>query len=331
MPNDRCLTVYGPLVQQIELLWRRQCDEWDMLRTGRADLQAALTRSFVVDGSRVIAQCNWARVRSAAARVDAASVAARPCFLCEPNLPAGQRAVAYQDGWRILCNPAPIFDPHFTIVRTTHEPQLLELCLEVLLDLARDLDSRYTVFYNGPFAGASAPDHAHLQASPAGATPFENELAVELCVDRANNGPKWIEWLRRGAVRVGLTRPGRRPAVIVMGSDRQAIIAAVQEVLHGLQAIHPAQPEPMLNLLATFTDQRWLVWLHPRQAHRPSCYGQEPDRYLISPGAVDLAGLLIAPRRADFERLDGPTIRSIYFEVLLSPDKFAQLRQRLAG
>ena len=111
MTNGRCLTVQGPLVQQIELLWRRQCDEWDMLRTGRADLQAALTRSFVVDGSRVIAQCNWARVRSATARVDAASVAARPCFLCEPNLPDRQRAVAYQDGWRILCNPAPIFEP----------------------------------------------------------------------------------------------------------------------------------------------------------------------------------------------------------------------------
>jgi hypothetical protein len=116
-----------------------------------------------------------------------------------------------------------------------------------------------------------------------------------------------------------------------MGSDRQAILAVVQEVLHALQAIQPAQPEPMLNLLATFTDQRWLVWLYPRQAHRPSCYGQEPDRYLISPGAVDLAGLLITPRRADFERLDATTIRSIYSEVLLSPDKFAQLRQRLAG
>jgi hypothetical protein len=156
-------------------------------------------------------------------------------------------------------------------------------------------------------------------------------LAAELCVDRANDGHKWIEWLRRGAVRVGLTRPQRRPTVIVMGSDQQAIIAVVQEVLHALQAVHPAQPEPMLNLLATFTDQRWLVWLHPRQAHRPSCYGQEPDRYLISPGAVDLAGLMITPRRSDFERLDGPAIRSIYSEVLLSPDEFAQLRQRLTG
>jgi len=331
MANGRCLTVQGPLVQQIELLWRWQCDEWEMLRTGRANLHAALTRSFEVDGSRVVAQCNAARVRSAAAKVDAESVAARPCFLCDPNLPDGQRAVAYQDGWRILCNPAPIFEPHFTIVRTAHEPQLLELCIDVLLDLARDLDSRCTVFYNGPLSGASAPDHAHLQASPAGATPFENELAFELCVDRANNGHKWIEWFRRGAVRVGLTHPDRRPTVIAMGSDRQAILAVVQEVMDALRAIHPAQPEPMLNLFATFIDERWLVWLYPRQAHRPSCYGHEPDRYLISPGAVDLAGLLITPRRADFERLDAPTIRAIYSEVLLGPDEFAQLRQRLTG
>ncbi|HSW46951.1 MAG TPA: DUF4922 domain-containing protein, partial [Phycisphaerae bacterium] len=292
MNNDRCLTVQGPLAQQIDLLWRWQSDEWAMLQAGRAGLQAALTRTFDVDGSRVIAQCNPARMISASACVDTAALAARPCFLCDENRPAEQRAVAYRGGWKILCNPAPIFDPHFTVVPARHEPQLLMSCLGVLLDLARDLEGRYTVFYNGPKAGASAPDHAHLQASPAGATPFENELAAELCSDRNQNGHQWIKWLRRQGVRIGVTRPGRRAAVICMSPDSEALQAAVREVLAALGSVQPAKPEPMLNLYTTFTDERWLLWLHPRRAHRPSCYGFRPDQFLISPGAVDLAGLL---------------------------------------
>ena len=331
MNNDRYGTAPGSLVQQLEVLWRRQCDEWEMLQKGRASLHAAMTRTFEVDGSHVVAQCNPARVRSAAAKVDAESLAVRPCFLCPENRPVEQRCVPYAGLWKVLCNPVPIFDPHFTIALAEHEPQLIRPSIGAMLDLARDLESRYTVFYNGPSSGASAPDHLHLQASPAGGTPFENELAVVVCAERGHNGQWWVDWVRRrDHVRIGVTGPGRRPAVVIMGDGQDDVLLAVREVLATLNAIHPAQPEPMLNLFATYADDHWLVWLFPRQAHRPSCYGQGPDRYLISPGAVDLAGMLIAPRREDFERLDAATIRAIYEEVSLSPDKFADLRDQLS-
>ena len=329
--HERCLTVTGPLTQQIELLWRWQCDEWETLRNGRASLHSARTRTFDVAGSRVVAQFNPARVASVAARVDAAALDERPCFLCDRNRPDEQRAVAYRDDWKFLCNPAPIFDPHFTIVRTPHEPQRIAPYLDVLLDLARDLQGRYTLFFNGAGAGASAPDHVHLQASPAGAMPFENELAAELCTDRRNNGHQWIDWLRRGAVRLGVTRPARRPTVVLMSADRDPLLATLRELLDALQAVRPAQTEPTFNLYATFADERWLLWLCPRQAHRPSCFGQQPDRFLISPGAVDIAGLVITPRREDFERLDAATIAAIYADVLLDPDQFNRLRERLSA
>ncbi len=329
MNNDRYSVAPGSLVQQLDVLWRRQCDEWAMLRTGRSNLHAARTRMFDLGGWHVIAQCNPSRVASAAAKVDARTLAARPCFLCDENRPIEQRFVLYRGDWKILCNPAPIFDPHFTIVWAVHEPQLVRSSLHSMLDLAADLESRYTVFYNGPSSGASAPDHLHLQASPVGCTPVETELAAAVCAERGNNGQSWIEWLRRVPVHVGLSRPGRRPTIVITGDDRQAILDAVGQVLAALEKVHPVRPEPMLNLFATFADDHWLVWMFPRQAHRPSCYGHESDRYLVSPGAVDLAGLLIMPRPEDFERLDAATIHAIYREVSLSSEEFDLLRDHL--
>lgn len=72
---------------------------------------------------------NPERVRSTAAKVDAASVAARPCFLCARNRPAEQlvQPGLHDLGYDILVNPYPILSPHYTIVARAHEPQLLPM------------------------------------------------------------------------------------------------------------------------------------------------------------------------------------------------------------
>ncbi len=79
----------------------------------------------------------------------------------------------YGSDWLILCNPFPIFIPHFTIAHRRHRPQALKENLTDLLRLARDLSPEFAVFYNGPRCGASAPDHLHFQGFPAGALPME--------------------------------------------------------------------------------------------------------------------------------------------------------------
>jgi ATP adenylyltransferase/5',5'''-P-1,P-4-tetraphosphate phosphorylase II len=278
-----------------------------------------------------VAQCNPVREASASARVDAASLAARPCFLCQVNLPAEQERLAYRNDWLILCNPAPIFEPHFTISATTHTPQLLARSLEAMLGLARDLEGAYTVFYNGGRCGASAPDHLHLQATPAGVMPFETELAAQLCSSPHASTDHWLEWVATGPVHIGLSRPRRRPVVVFVGASQAEILAAVARVLEVIGEIHPDDPEPMVNAFATWAEGRWIVWLFPRKAHRPACYGTGPQDFLVSPGAVDLAGVLITPRGADFDRLTQEVIGAIYSEVLLSPGQFARLRDRLAN
>ena len=331
MKPDPALTSPDALLHQVTRLWEQQAANWSPLAEGIAALRQAQTRSFQVGGSRIVAQCNPARMKSASAKVDPASLAERSCFLCPDHLPEGQHVITYRGNWLILCNPAPIFEPHFTIATTAHEPQRVRPAIDTMLDLTRDLDGAYTVFYNGPGAGASAPDHLHLQATRAGAMPFETELAGQLGGGDRLSGGRWIEWAGGGPVRIGTTRASRRPAVVLVSESRESLARGIEGVIGVVGEVHPAMPEPIIDLFVTWAENRWIAWLFPRAAHRPATYGTDPDDYLISPGAVDLAGVIIAPRPADFDRLHASTIQSILNEVLLSPGAFARLRDRLAS
>lgn len=109
-------------------------------------------------------QFNPARAVSTAAKVDAASIAARPCFLCAANRPAQQLALEWED-MEILVNPFPIFPGHLTIAAKNHSPQSLLGRAAQMRRLSRELPG-YTIFFNGAKSGASAPDHMHFQAVP---------------------------------------------------------------------------------------------------------------------------------------------------------------------
>ena len=312
-------------------LWHRQPADWPLLADGLAAFREASRCSWPVGDALVTVQCNQARLASASARIDPNWLAQRPCQLCPDQRPSQQKAIEYRQDWLILCNPAPLFDPHFTVISRSHQPQRLTPALGIMLDLAHDLEGAYTVFYNGPSCGASLPDHLHVQAAPTGALPCERELASRICGNDGRLERRWIDWVRYEPVRVGMTPQSYRPAVILFGDDRDVLGEGVESVLAVLNEIQPAEPEPMVNLLVTFTEDRWIIWMFPRQAHRPSCYGSEPDQFLISPGSVDLAGLLIVPRPADFDRLSPAVIRDIYEQVLLPPEKYACLRKWLAN
>lgn len=109
-------------------------------------------------------QFNPARAVSTAAKTDARSIAARPCFLCKANRPAEQMHLDWED-MEILVNPFPIFPGHLTIAAKTHQPQSMLGRAGQMRRLSRALPG-YTVFFNGARCGASAPDHMHFQAVP---------------------------------------------------------------------------------------------------------------------------------------------------------------------
>ncbi len=78
--------------------------------------------------------------------------------------------------------------------------------------------------------------------------------------------------------------------------------------------------EPMFNLHAVFQEGKWRVLLFPRQKNRPDLYYREgAEQVLISPGSVEMGGLLVAPVERDFRRLNPEIIRHIYREVSVHP------------
>lgn len=324
--GNQALNPHTTLAEGLAAQWARQGGTWSMFSEGLTALRSARSKTFQIGGARVVVQCNAARVTNVSAKVDPKSIAERACFLCTSNRPAEQEGYTYRDEWLILCNPSPLFEPHYTIITKAHVPQRVLPAIDLLIEVTRDLAGKYTVFYNGPGSGASAPDHLHLQAGPTAAMPFEADL-----LDTIDDDPDatWLDWIVDGVVRIAVTRPDRWAAVVLTSPDGKAMADTLRRVIATLGVVRPAEPEPMLNLFGTFRDNRWIVWLFPRGNHRPRVFGDNHDHLLISPGAVDMNGLLISPRPHDYERLTPELIGSIYDDVTLSPEHREALRAEL--
>ena len=94
-----------------------------------------------------------------------------------PREPAGGTgATAFRLSPSGIVQPHPIFPQHFTIPTRKHTPQLILPQWNDFLELTRRL-APFTVFYNGPRSGASAPDHAHFQAVTRGIMPLDEEVS----------------------------------------------------------------------------------------------------------------------------------------------------------
>ena len=68
------------------------------------------------------------------------------------------------------------------------------------------------------------------------------------------------------------------------------------------------------NILAWKDGNEFVTVVIPRSKHRPDCYGTDDGSFLVSPGALDMAGLIITPRLEDFQRLTPEAIASILKE-----------------
>lgn len=113
----------------------QQKGAWDLLRKGYDSLQNVRTKAFDFDGFQIKVQFNSGRMTSTVAKVDAASIRERKCFLCAENLPAAQRGIPCDGGYLLLCNPFPIFPEHFTISCLQHTPQRILDSFAAFLDL----------------------------------------------------------------------------------------------------------------------------------------------------------------------------------------------------
>ncbi|MEA2707860.1 MAG: hypothetical protein QOF78_461 [Phycisphaerales bacterium] len=295
--------------------------EWTLLRDGAAALADIQTRNIPLNGFMFRLQFNPKRIASTAAKVDPKTIAQRECFLCPANLPPEQRGLEFGDDYLILCNPYPIFPQHFTIPHKEHLPQRIAGAFGAMLDLARAMQSRYTVFYNGPRCGASAPDHLHFQAGDKGFMTIESEY------DRLK-GPAIVT-----TQTVAVFAPRSiRPFVSIESADRDSAIHAFDAISRNLNNIAPSSEEPMMNVIVNFEDGKWRVIVLPRIKHRPSFFSAQGEaRILLSPGTVDLGGVCILPVEHDFRNLREHHLQQMLEEVMLPHDAFGRLSDAISA
>lgn len=284
-----------------------QLAAWPMAKGNFEALKGVETKEFDLDGMHFKVQFNPARIVSSGAKVDAASLAARPCFLCGKNRPAQQMGLDWGEHYTVLINPFPIFPRHLTIPDNGHTIQKIEGRIADMIRLAAELDG-YTVFYNGPRCGASAPDHMHFQA---GNTDF---LTLPAALEDAEQKVIATD----GASTLALVDSMPLKLFVIDAADA-AEGERLFDRLYRALPVPEGEYEPMMNVLAWATPAGVRVAVVPRKRHRPSFYGTEGDDcMLISPASVDMGGVYITPRPVDFERFGADTVRRLLDELCLS-------------
>ncbi len=309
----------GDFASQCHALLVQQKLTWELLRTNYSSLDQIEARTLEFDGFQIRLQYNPTRLTSSAAKVDDKSIRERKCFLCPTHLPAHQRALPFEDEYLILCNPFPIFPEHFTIPHREHMPQVIDGTLGTMLELTRAMGSRYTVFYNGPRCGASAPDHLHFQAGSRNVMPLEVEYPHFL----SRWGRSLIE---SSQLEVHAISGGFRRFLTIESADRDLVEGAFEALYGAHQSVAKTVDEPMLNVLGMWVGDRWRLIVFPRAKHRPAMFFAEGDsRFLLSPASVDLGGLCVVPVEKDFRRITADHMQQMFQEVCLPEDAFESL------
>ena len=303
--------------------FEEQLQVWPDARQRFDDLKSVLLKPVTCSGMPFYVQCNPARLVSTGAKIDKATLAQRPCFLCEKNRPAIQTQIPIDNDFELLVNPFPILPLHFTIPAKVHQPQLIR---EHYGKMRRLLESfeHLTVFYNGPKCGASAPDHMHLQAGTGSHLPLRDNW------EQLYSNRQTLLSTPDGSELAAINNYAC-PVFAIVGRDAKAD-AALFEALYKALPQREDETEPMFNILKWRNGEAYITVVIPRDKHRPTCYSAEGDaQMLISPGALDMAGLVITPRKEDFERLDTPLLEALYKEVGMPTTTFEDVKRKIMG
>ena len=299
------LTNDSPLIR----FFNHQLEKWPDASRRYHELRSAKTRELVVGASSIQVQWNPARIVSTGASIDKKAIAERPCFLCEQNRPKEQIKKSVDSHFDLLVNPFPILPIHFTIPSVKHEPQLIRESYGEIHKLLEEYPGMM-VFYNGPKCGASAPDHAHFQAGTSGVLPLQKSwkrLSHNLTPIISINDKENISLIEEYPC-----------AALLIRSRSQNGDEQLFRRLYDALPQRADETEPMMNIISWRSDDEYFSVVFPRAKHRPECYYAEgSSQFIISPGALDMAGLIITPRQEDFEHITPEIALGILSEVSL--------------
>ena len=294
----------------ISRFFNRQLEMWEDARHRFRDLKHVEVRQL---SDQLKVQFNPARIVSTGAKIDKHTLGERPCFLCERNRPKEQMTKQIDDHFQLLVNPFPILPVHFTIPATKHQPQSIYRHYGEMHRLL-SLHSELMVFYNGPKCGASAPDHLHFQAGTSGVLPLQTNwqrLSRNLTDVISLTDEEKISVLRDFLV----------PAFVIISKSEDSD----EELFHRLYRSMPMrgdESEPMMNIIAWRKGDEFISVVIPREKHRPDAYFAEGEaQMMVSPGALDMAGLIITPREEDFSKINLDKATALLRECGISAEK----------
>lgn len=305
-----------------DLFIENQLAKWQTARTNHEALNQIETRRFELAGNTITVQFNPARAISTCAKVDKSSIEARKCFLCPENKPNEQDEIiiSLDEPFSLRINPYPILPGHLTISSLKHQDQVLadktirQLPGKLISWLEEYFASGYVLFYNGAKCGASAPDHFHFQAVKQSDVPVIQqwerlmETAVREKEIKTENGNTYSSFQ--------ITSYICPIQVFICNHSADILPEMINQYLESLP-LHEGESEPRYNLFAWQDKQRGFTMAYfPREEHRPACYtATGGEQLLVSPGALDMAGLLVTPRKEDFDKITESDITQIYKEV----------------
>ena len=302
----------------ISRFFNRQLEMWEDARHRFRDLKHVEVRQL---SDQLKVQFNPARIVSTGAKIDKHTLGERPCFLCERNRPKEQMTKQIDDHFQLLVNPFPILPVHFTIPATKHQPQSIYRHYGEMHRLL-SLHSELMVFYNGPKCGASAPDHLHFQAGTSGVLPLQTNwqrLSRNLTDVISLTDEEKISVLRDFLV----------PAFVIISKSEDSD----EELFHRLYRSMPMrgdESEPMMNIIAWRKGDEFISVVIPREKHRPDAYFAEGEaQMMVSPGALDMAGLIITPREEDFNKLNLDKATALLRECGISAEKMEAIVSNL--
>lgn len=340
--------------EEVEEFFHSELENWDFARKSYEDLNKVQTRELTIhnpegetEGKRGLAenllavQWNPARIVSTRASIAAKDIQERPCFLCDHNRPKEQHALKMEKHYQILVNPYPILPQHFTIPSRRHTPQSIWTHFSTMRHMAWTMP-RQIVFYNGPMCGASCPDHMHLQAGQRGIVPIERDWKI------------YENYLRKiypltGAQAVSMQEAGNTsdtcglfllegyvcPVFVIRSMPTETDSILCQRLYRALPIIGE-ESEPRINLISwrqeggIGREDEIVTLIFPRKKHRPDCYYAEGEgKLVVSPGALDMGGLLITPREEDFRKVTPEWFAEILKEVTMTEEEILPIIEEL--
>ena len=302
----------------ISRFFNRQMEKWADARHRFRDLKHVETHQL---SDQLKVQWNPARIVSTGAKIDKKTLGDRPCFLCDKNRPKEQISKQIDERFLLLVNPFPILPIHFTIPARKHQPQSIYKNYGEMHRFL-SLHSELMVFYNGPKCGASAPDHLHFQAGTSGILPLQanwQRLSRNLTDIISLNDDEKIALIHDFVV----------PAFVIISKSEDSDEALFQR-LYKSMPVRGDETEPMMNIIAWRKGDEYISVVIPREKHRPEAYFAEGDaQMMVSPGALDMSGLIITPREEDFRKLTEESATAILQECGVSTDKMNSIITKL--